>query len=105
MMTDAVVELIAARRVIEIAQHLSTSLEVFAPKAELVELLLAARSRDRVAKPQKDVLLEIVTSGPQGPRGDSGAKASLSDHPDNALSATAEGTLFAPYLEYSTIDW
>ena len=93
MMTDAVVEVIAARRVIEIAQHLSTSLEVFAPKAE-IEL-----------QPQKDVLLEIVTSGPQGPRGDSGAKASLSDHPNNALSATAEGTLFAPYLEYSTIDW
>ena len=104
MMTDAVVELIAARRVIEIAQHLSTSLEVFAPKAELVELLLAPASVIEL-QPQKDVLLEIVTSGPQGPRGDSGAKASLSDHPDNALSATAEGTLFAPYLEYSTIDW
>ena len=74
MMTDAVVEVIAARRVIEL-------------------------------QPQKDVLLEIVTSGPQGPRGDSGAKASLSDHPDKALSVTAEGTLFAPYLEYSTIDW
>lgn len=104
MMTDAVVEVIAARRVIEIAQHLSTSLEVFAPKAELVELLLAPAGVIEL-QPQKDVLLEIVTSGPQGPRGDSGAKASLSDHPDNALSATAEGTLFAPYLEYSTIDW
>ena len=104
MMTDAVVELIAARRVIEIAQHLSTSLEVFAPKAEMVELLLAHAAVIEL-QPQKDVLLEIVTSGPQGPRGDSGAKASLSDHPDNALSATAEGTLFAPYLEYSTIDW
>ena len=104
MMTDAVVEVIAARRVIEIAQHLSTSLEVFAPKAELVELLLAPAAVIEL-QPQKDVLLEIVTSGPQGPCGDSGAKASLSDHPDNALSATAEGTLFAPYLEYSTIDW
>lgn len=104
MMTDAVVEVIAARRVIEIAQHLSTSLEVFAPKAKLVELLLAPAAVIEL-QPQKDVLLEIVTSGPQGPRGDSGAKASLSDHPDNALSATAEGTLFAPYLEYSTIDW
>jgi len=104
MMTDAVVELIAARRVIEIAQHLSTSLEVFAPKAEMVELLLSPAAVIEL-QPQKDVLLEIVTSGPQGPRGDSGAKASLSDHPDNALSATAEGTLFAPYLEYSTIDW
>ena len=104
MMTDAVVELIAARRVIEIAQHLSTSLEVFAPKAELVELLLAPAAVIEL-QPQKDVLLEIVTSGPQGPRGDSGAKTSLSDHPDNALSATAEGTLLAPYLEYSTIDW
>ena len=104
MMTDAVVEVIAARRVIEIAQHLSTSLEVFAPKAELVELLLAPAAVIEL-QPQKDVLLEIVTSGPQGPRSDSGAKASLSDHPDNALSATAEGTLFAPYLEYSTIDW
>ena len=104
MMTDAVVEVIAARRVIEIAQHLSTSLEVFAPKAELVELLLAPASVIALP-PLKDVLLEIVPSGPQGPRGDSGAKASLSDHPDNALSATAEGTLFAPYLEYSTIDW
>ena len=104
MMTDAVVEVIAARRVIEIAQHLSTSLEVFAPKAELVELLLAPAAVIEL-QPQKDVLLEIVTSGPQGPRGDSGAKASLSDHPDNALSATAEGKLFAPYLEYSTIDW
>jgi hypothetical protein len=40
MMTDAVVEVIEARRVIEIAQHLSTSLEVFAPTAELVELPL-----------------------------------------------------------------
>ena len=104
MMTDAVVEVIAARRVIEIAQHLSTSLEVFAPKAELVERLLAPAAVIEL-QPQKDVLLEIVTSGPQGPRGDSGAKASLSDHPDNALSATAEGTLFAPYLEYSTTDW
>ena len=104
MMTDAVVEVIAARRVIEIAQHLSTSLEVFSPKAELVELLLAPAAVIEL-QPQKDVLLEIVTSGPQGPRGDSGAKASLSDHADNALSATAEGTLFAPYLEYSTIDW
>ena len=104
MMTDAVVEVIAARRVIEIARHLSTSLEVFTPKAELVELLLAPAAVIEL-QPQKDVLLEIVTSGPQGPRGDSGAKASLSDHPDNALSATAEGTLFAPYLEYSTIDW
>ena len=104
MMTDAVVEVIAARCVIEIAQHLSTSLEVFAPKAELVELLLAPAVVIEL-QPQKNALLEIVTSGPQGPRGDSGAKASLSDHPDNALSATAEGTLFAPYLEYSTIDW
>ena len=104
MMTDAVVEVIAARRVIEIAQHLSTSLEIFAPKAELVEFLLAPAAVIEL-QTQTDVLLEIVTSGPQGPRGDSGAKASLSDHPDNALSATAEGTLFAPYLEYSTIDW
>lgn len=104
MMTDPVVEVIAARRVIEIVQHLSTSLEVFTPKAELVELLLAPAAVIEL-QAQKDVLLEIVTSGPQGPRGDSGAKASLSDHPDNALSATAEGTLFAPYLEYSTIDW
>ena len=89
MMTDAVVEVIAARRVIEIAQHLSTSLEVFTPKAELVELLLAPAAVIELQL-QEDVLLEIVTSGPQGPRGDSGAKASLSDHPDNALSATAE---------------
>jgi len=90
--------------VIEIAQHLSTSLEVFAPIAELVELPLLPAAVIELQN-QKNVLLEIVTSGPQGPRGDSGAKASLSDHPDNALSATAEGTLFAPYLDYSTTDW
>ena len=89
---------------IEIAQHLSTSLEVFAPIAELVELPLLPAAVIELQN-QKNVLLEIVTSGPQGPRGDSGAKASVSDHPDNALSATAEGTLFAPYLEYSTTDW
>ena len=104
MMADAVVEVIEARRVIEIAQHLSTSLEIVAPKAELVELLLAPAAVIEL-QAQADVLLEIMTSGPQGPRGDSGAKASVLDHPDNALSATAEGTLFAPYLEYSTIDW
>ena len=104
MMTDAVVEVIEARRVIEIAQHLSNSLEVFAPKSELVELPLLPAAVIELQN-QKNVLLEIVTSGPQGPRGDSGAKASVSDHPDNALSATAEGTLFAPYLEYSTTDW
>ena len=104
MMTDAVVEVIEARRVIEIAQHLSTSLEVFAPIAELVELPLLPAAVIELQN-QKNALLEIVTSGPQGSRGDSGAKASVSDHPDNALSATAEGTLFAPYLEYSTIDW
>ena len=103
-MTDAVVEVIKARRVIEIAQHLSTSLEVLAPIAELVELPLLPAAVIELQN-QKNVLLEIVTSGPQGPRGDSGAKASVSDHPDNALSATAEGTLFAPYLEYSTTDW
>lgn len=104
MMTDAVVEVIEARRVIEIAQHLSTSLEVLAPIAELVELPLLPAAVIELQN-QKNALLEIVTSGPQGPRGDSGAKASVSDHPDNALSATAEGTLFAPYLEYSTTDW
>ena len=104
MMTDAVVEVIEARRVIEIAQHLSTNLEVFAPIAELVELPLLPAAVIELQN-QKNALLEIVTSGPQGPRGDSGAKASVSDHPDNALSATAEGTLFAPYLEYSTTDW
>jgi hypothetical protein len=52
--------------VIKIAQHLSTSLEVFAPKAELVELLLAPAAVIEL-QTQKDVLLEIVTSGPQGP--------------------------------------
>ena len=104
MMTDAVVEVIEARPVIEIAQHLSTNLEVFAPIAELVELPLLPAAVIELQN-QKNVLLEIVTSGPQGPRGDSGAKASVSDHPDNALSATAEGTLFAPYLDYSTTDW
>ena len=77
---------------------------MLAPKAELVELPLLPAAVIELQS-QKNVLLEIVTSGPQGPRGDSGAKASVSDHPDNALSATAEGTLFAPYLEYSTTDW
>ncbi len=38
-MTDALVEVIEAQRLTEIAHHLSTSLEVFALKAELVELL------------------------------------------------------------------
>ena len=65
MMTDAVVEVIEARRVIEIAQHLSTSLEVFAPKAELVELPLLPAAVIELQN-QKNVLLEIVTSGPQG---------------------------------------